>query len=472
MLNQRTVSTVARLVFCVCFAFSLMTSSAWAARVIKGEEVWKGKVTISENVIVPADASLRIEPGTDIRFAANTSLAVEGDLVARGSDAKPIRFRSLSPDPAQQWQGILFQNAKKPVTLESVKIEGAQLGLTVVGSRVRMLSSEITNGKKAIQLAIESYTELKGVTIRNMTEGGIEASVRARGLVDHCRLEDIPAFGVQAEKQSSVMVRDSRLTNVRFGVLVSGDFAPLQGNHIEGGEIAIGVTQGSPNGAISDNTISGVKTGVACRQFTSPLIENNIIRDCEVAIDCFQGSNPSIRHNRLTHCKRAIQCVQMSNPLITYNGLSDNTTGIYLHLSAYAQIHDNNFDRNQLHVELDNMSYDWEVRASHKPKRNRQAQNEVLVKQGKAQPEDVKVTVDSEGFVDARRNYWGGTTTAEMANAGNTANIASLHDGYDEPTRSYEGWPGEYKIDKIRYDDWLSKPVADAGPRKNAKAGQ
>ena len=45
--------------------------------------------------------------------------------------------------------------------------------------------------------------------------------------------------------------------------------------------------------------------------------------------------------------------------------------------------------------------------------------------------------------VDARFNYWGETTTAEMNEGGNPKNIASIYDEYDDATKGFVNY-GNY----------------------------
>ena len=80
----------------------------------------------------------------------------------------------------------------------------------------------------------------------------------------------------------------------------------------------------------------------------------------------------------------------------------------------------------------------------------------------RAEPDEVR----SEGYVDARDNYWGGETAAEMEKKGPDANIGAIRDGFDVPTLTYEGWPGAYKVDKVKYDGWKKERIPEAGPQK------
>lgn len=441
----------------------LFASTALASRTVRGNETWSGKVVIDENAVVPAGSVLTIRPGTELRFAANTTLAVEGRLSARGTAERPIVFRPASGS-APAWQGISFQNASEGSELEHVRIEGATQALSIVASKVRIASSTLRGGAKGILLAAEGQAVIERVTVSEMSEGGIDASVRSQGKINGCRIERVTGFGIQAAKQAVLFIRDTHISGAKFGILLSGDFPPLEGNVLDHCEVGIALVQASPNAIVRGNWVTDSKTGIGCQQFCSPVIERNIIEGCDKGIDCFQTSSPTIRQNRIARNYTGLSCVQMCNPVVTRNDFIDNQTAAYLHLSSYAQFHENNFEGNRQHIALDNMSYDWELRATHKPKRSRQAQNEALVQQGRATKEDINVEIESEGFVDAKGNYWGKETTREMEAKVPEANIKGISDGFDVPTLTYKGWPGKYKKDRVRYDGWKKQRIAGTGP--------
>jgi len=59
------------------------------------------------NLLVTADATLTIAPGTTVRFAAGTALQVQGTLVARGTAEARIRFESARAGPQPgDWTGL------------------------------------------------------------------------------------------------------------------------------------------------------------------------------------------------------------------------------------------------------------------------------------------------------------------------------------------------------------------------------
>ncbi len=80
---------------------------------LSGHRLWAEPVyTITCDVTIPTGASLTIQPGTSIQFAAGGAyaLSVEGQLVAVGSAEAPILFRSAAPTPAAgDWESIIVQ---------------------------------------------------------------------------------------------------------------------------------------------------------------------------------------------------------------------------------------------------------------------------------------------------------------------------------------------------------------------------
>jgi parallel beta-helix repeat protein len=449
------------------FIFSLLilfASEALALRTIEKGEIWSGKVVLDDAVRVADKALLTIKPGTEIRFSGSAALTVQGRVLANGTEQNPISFLSDSGTEAGSWHGISFLGSKEESELAHVRIEGAVQALTINGSKVSIVSSVLQSGIKGIYMGAEAIVKVDDVTIRNMGEVGIEASTHSQGIISNCLIETVGGPAILAGKQTRFIIRGNRISNAKVAILTSGDSPPIEENVISNCEVGIAITQASPRAVIRGNRISGAKTGISCQQFASPTIERNTIKDCDEGIYSFQGSSPVVSQNLLVDNRRALSAIQMCNPEVTRNDFANNDTAVYLHLSSYAVFQENNFEGNRMHIALDNMSYDWELRASKKPIRNRQMQNDFLVKQGRAMPKAMRVEVKSDGFVNARGNYWGEETTREMAEKGIDTEISTIMDGYDLPILTYDGWPGEYKKDRVSYADWQSERIEGTGP--------
>jgi len=99
--------------------------------------VWRGEVTLTESVTFPRGSRLVLEPGTTVRFArvdedgdgwGDVSLRVEGDLIAVGTPALPIRFTSASaPAEPGSWGELRVDFGSFDLT--HTVIEGSTRGL-------------------------------------------------------------------------------------------------------------------------------------------------------------------------------------------------------------------------------------------------------------------------------------------------------------------------------------------------------
>lgn len=105
----------------------IISDTTWTAAnspylVTVSVEIWEG-------------ITLTIEPGVTVKFAPNTLLQVNGELIAKGSETKPITFTSNLPTPEKgDWRGIEFTTTAVPSTVndDGVYVSGSVLQHCVV----------------------------------------------------------------------------------------------------------------------------------------------------------------------------------------------------------------------------------------------------------------------------------------------------------------------------------------------------
>jgi hypothetical protein len=133
------------------------------------DEIWRGELLITGDVEIPPGVTLTIEPGTTIRFTAQSddqhepdeydpqdpstyhatmiSILVRGALKAQGTAEQPITFTSDSDEPGEMdWQSITLEDSGA-VYLHQVVIEHGHFGLQLnsVGADASMTNCTVRN---------------------------------------------------------------------------------------------------------------------------------------------------------------------------------------------------------------------------------------------------------------------------------------------------------------------------------------
>lgn len=103
----------------------------------------KGTVLVRGTLILESQATIWIEPGTEIRFvpekgsATPPGLVVQGRIVAKGSAEQPISFMPGHQNPlAGDWGGIILLNSSKNNQLEHCRFVGTRVAIDSYYSRL------------------------------------------------------------------------------------------------------------------------------------------------------------------------------------------------------------------------------------------------------------------------------------------------------------------------------------------------
>lgn len=250
--------------FAVCIFFCLTTVSFAAEQIsavndgtVYTEDVtWRGTVTVRGSVVVAPQATLRIEPGTMVRFTAPASqqfpsLVVQGRLHAAGTADRPI---ILASDRAKRgsWGGIVLLSTEKRNLLEHCRIEHAVIGIDVRFSTISLKAVSVVNCQTAL-LAHDGVIQMKGCTVSD-SETGIEALNSELDVKDttvaSCKR------GYVLRKSAVVLATLKIMNNQQLGldsdecrIKISGvEFsANMQGARIKGGEGQIVLSRFSKN---------------------------------------------------------------------------------------------------------------------------------------------------------------------------------------------------------------------------------
>ncbi|SNB47459.1 right-handed parallel beta-helix repeat-containing protein [Geobacter sp. DSM 9736] len=83
----------------------------WPVADIPGDVAWRGSLDVLARVTVLPGATLRIFPGTEVRFGKEVGMAVKGRILATGEAGREVRFTSIEGGETAAWDEILLEHA-------------------------------------------------------------------------------------------------------------------------------------------------------------------------------------------------------------------------------------------------------------------------------------------------------------------------------------------------------------------------
>lgn len=151
--------------------------AVYEGAVFSEDVTWRGSVLVRGSVVVAPQATLRIDPGTVVRFAPSSTtqlpvLVVEGRIHAAGTPERPIVFTPDSAKPARKsWGGIVLLSTEKRNQLEHSRIEYVENGIDVRFSTITLKAVSIVHAQTGI-LSNDSVVQMTDSTISD-SEAGI-----------------------------------------------------------------------------------------------------------------------------------------------------------------------------------------------------------------------------------------------------------------------------------------------------------
>lgn len=197
---------------------------------ITEDVVWSGSVLVRGYLVIASPATVRIEPGTVVRFMKSPlsrqtpRLVVMGRLHCNGTAGQPVRFTPNVARPERgDWGGILLLSSEKRNQLDHLLIEGATAGIEAgfstlsatdvairrctVGMLLRdssaSLSAATVDGCETGLELLDSEVDLRDSTLNN----------NQRGIVARRTTLVLLAVSLRENEQSGVTALDCR---VRF----------------------------------------------------------------------------------------------------------------------------------------------------------------------------------------------------------------------------------------------------------------
>lgn len=146
--------------------------------VLTEDVTWSGSILVRGFVVVGPHATLRIDPGTVVRFATAADgqlpgLLVQGRIHAKGTLEQPIVFTSDLSSPVRgSWGGIVLLSTEKRNLMEHCRIEYPETGIELRFSTIALQSVSIMQARTAL-LSHDGVVTMTGGAVLD-SEIGIE----------------------------------------------------------------------------------------------------------------------------------------------------------------------------------------------------------------------------------------------------------------------------------------------------------
>ena len=241
--------------------------------------------TQHEDIIIHAEDTLQLLPGTIWEAAAFVSLSIEGELHAEGEPWNAICFRSQAGTPGS-WDGVTVDEGY--ALLQFTELRDAEDGINFLyGDGLLQYCTMRANQDSGVHCLGSSPT-LIGCSIHENREYGVELTISSSPVLQHC------------------VIRDNNLDNS----------SPLNA-------VAIGI-QGTNSPVLSDCLIEGSGSSNQASCFSHWMSGDPVLRNCEITEGrsgvVIQGAG-AIGH--LEHCW--VHNNHYSNPNLGGSGINVNT---------------------------------------------------------------------------------------------------------------------------------------------------
>lgn len=164
--------------FCMA-AVSLAAEQAamvYDGAILTEDVTWRGSILVKRFVVIAPQATLRIDPGTVVRFTAAAgqplaNLVVQGRIHAAGTAALPIVLTSDQAKPLRgAWEGVVLLSTGKRNVFEHCRIEYAETGLDLRSASATLNSVSLAHAHTALS-AHDSVVQLTECTVTDSATG-------------------------------------------------------------------------------------------------------------------------------------------------------------------------------------------------------------------------------------------------------------------------------------------------------------
>ena len=241
-------------------------------------EVWDGRIYITDTLVVPEGITLTIRSGTIVGFEpldTPSQLIVHGELYAEGSPERMVVFGSLGKLREDQQQTPETETPFTPMTSEFATMGMAEN--TSTDTQITLTADPPKAGDWAgIQIEAES----------------------PNSRLTYCRIQHA-TVGITC-RTDAVQIERCLLSENKTGVLSENTSPTITSNEFNRNGTGTQF-RGSASPDVEYNEFTANNYGIICEDDARPRIQYNILRaNYENAIACYSTASPEIVSNNIT----------------------------------------------------------------------------------------------------------------------------------------------------------------------------
>ncbi len=215
------------------------------------------------DLIIPRGVTVHIPAGAMILATGVYEIFVQGRLLCKGTEEKPVRFgvRMDETSDEQHWKGIRLQQAEGTNIFHYVHIREAVFGILSTGSTVEISNSRFTGNLIAVDAIKNSVLAIRTTVFDSLENQGVVIKTGTPAYIDSSVFSEISGIAIECDA-SPLELTNSTFQNVDWGLrLISSPRSLIRKNTFLSGVYGLNIGS-SDSVQIMENTISDLAVGI------------------------------------------------------------------------------------------------------------------------------------------------------------------------------------------------------------------
>ena len=234
--------------------------------------ITSGEHLINENVVVPKDMKVQIQPGAKLLFTPGVAFLSYSPVFARGTVSSPIEFRSLND---KSWGNFVVVQASDVSIFDYTVFDNGS-------------PSRVNGGYYSGMLALHYSPVIIYHSSFSRAQGDDSLNVKyASSTLRFNTFKNNSADAIDIDYGKGIIGDNYFEGNGNDSIDISGTFSIIENNYItNSGDKCISVGEKS-GPIIFNNILNGCKIGVEAKDGSTPTIVNNVIVNNSIGVNAY-----------------------------------------------------------------------------------------------------------------------------------------------------------------------------------------